>query len=113
MRAKTAAALLAGFGVLLAASHTQAQDLGPHFKKIKDGIFTYAGKPQQSNCTIILTQEGVVVIDSGDAPTDSQAAPADVPGAGPAVDAIPSERCRFCNRGRRSADAPQSRVRPV
>ena len=73
MRMKTGAVLLAAFGLLLSAPQSGAQDLGPHFKKIKDGIFTYAGKPQQSNCTIILTQEGVVLIDSGDAPTDSQA----------------------------------------
>jgi glyoxylase-like metal-dependent hydrolase (beta-lactamase superfamily II) len=72
-RMKTGAILLAAAGLLLSAPQSWAQDLGPHFKKIKDGIFTYAGKPQQSNCTIILTQEGVVLIDSGDAPTDSQA----------------------------------------
>jgi cyclase len=75
MRLRTGAVFLAAFGLLLAAPPppSQAQNLGPQFKKIKDGIFTYAGKPQQSNCTIILTQEGVVLIDSGDAPTDSQA----------------------------------------
>jgi len=40
---------------------------------MKDGIYVYAGKPGESNCTIILTQEGVVLIDSGNNPTDSQA----------------------------------------
>jgi cyclase len=50
-----------------------AQDLGPHFKKIKDGIYVYAGRLNDSNCTIILTQEGVVLIDSGNTPVDSQA----------------------------------------
>ena len=49
-----------------------AQDLGPKFKKIKDGIYVYAGRPNDSNCTIILTQEGVVLIDSGNTPVDSQ-----------------------------------------
>src|SRR6266700_1224415 len=73
MRLGTGTAILAAFGLLLSAPPSQAQNLGPHFKTIKDGIFTYAGKPQQSNCTIILTQEGVVLIDSGDAPTDSRA----------------------------------------
>jgi glyoxylase-like metal-dependent hydrolase (beta-lactamase superfamily II) len=58
---------------LLFTSHLSAQDLGPQFKKIKDGIFVYAGKPNESNCTIILTQEGVVLIDSGNTPLDSQA----------------------------------------
>ena len=50
-----------------------AQDLGPLFKKMKDGIYVYTGKPSDSNCTIILTQEGVVLVDSGNIPVDSQA----------------------------------------
>ena len=50
-----------------------AQDLGPLFKKMKDGIYVYTGKPSESNCTIILTQEGVVLVDSGNIPVDSQA----------------------------------------
>ena len=47
-----------------------AQDLGRHFLKIKDGIYLYA-KDAQSNCGIILTPEGVVLIDSGPNPPDS------------------------------------------
>jgi glyoxylase-like metal-dependent hydrolase (beta-lactamase superfamily II) len=58
---------------LLSVRFLAAQDLGPHFKKVKDGIFVYAGEPNQSNCTIILTQDGVVLIDSGSRPPDSQA----------------------------------------
>jgi len=50
-----------------------AQELGPHFKKIKDGIYVYAQKPADSNAGIILTQDGVVLIDSGHNPPDSQA----------------------------------------
>ena len=50
-----------------------AQDLGPLFKKMKDGIYVYTGKPSESNCTIILTQEGAVLVDSGNIPVDSQA----------------------------------------
>ncbi|HEY2989838.1 MAG TPA: MBL fold metallo-hydrolase [Candidatus Binatia bacterium] len=55
------------------AARLPAQDLGPTFKKVKDGIFVYAGKPNESNCTIILTQDGMVLIDSGNNPTDSLA----------------------------------------
>jgi len=47
-----------------------AQDLGRNFLKIKDGIYVYA-KDAQSNCGIILTPEGVVLIDSGPNPPDS------------------------------------------
>ncbi len=50
-----------------------AQDLGPHFKKLKEGIFVYAQNPADSNATIILTSEGVVLIDSGHRPPDSVA----------------------------------------
>jgi cyclase len=61
------------FYFLFVASHLLAQDLGPHFKKIKDGIYVYAQKPADSNAGIILTQEGIVLIDSGHNPPDSQA----------------------------------------
>jgi len=39
--------------------------------KIADGVYIYA-KNGQSNCGIIVTQEGVVLIDSGPNPPDSQ-----------------------------------------
>jgi cyclase len=55
----------------LFAGQSLAQDLGPHFKKIKDGIFVYAGALNEANSTIILTQEGVVMIDTGQSPKDS------------------------------------------
>lgn len=50
-----------------------AQDLGPQFRKVKDGIYVYAAKSADSNCGIILTQDGVVLIDSGHNPPDSHA----------------------------------------
>jgi len=73
MKIRTGAVLFCGFYLLLTTSHLSAQDLGPLFKKMKDGIYVYAGKPGESNCTIILTQEGVVLVDSGNIPVDSQA----------------------------------------
>jgi len=59
--------------LLLFATHLSAQDLGPQFKKIKDGIYVYAAKLNDPNCSIILTQDGVVLIDSGNNPPDSLA----------------------------------------
>ena len=59
--------------LLLLTSVSVAQELGAQFKKIKDGIFTYVGTSGESNCTIILTQDGVVLIDSGNFPKDSRA----------------------------------------
>ena len=58
---------------LLSAGLAAAQDLGPHFKKLKEGIFVYAQNAADSNATIILTTEGVVLIDSGHRPPDSVA----------------------------------------
>ena len=50
-----------------------AQDLPPNIKKIKEGIYVYVGNKFNSNCGIVITQEGVVLIDSGHNPTDSRA----------------------------------------
>jgi cyclase len=58
---------------LLFVATLPAQDLGPQIKKFKDGIYVYIGKNLNSNCGIILTQDGVVLIDSGHNPTDSRA----------------------------------------
>jgi len=63
-------AILAG---LLTVQTSTAQDLGPQIQKIKDGIYVYVGKDLNSNCGIVLTQDGVVLIDSGHNPTDSRA----------------------------------------
>ena len=65
-----------GFGLLLFVSPVVAQDLGPHFLKIRDGIYVYGrddipGRDPTSNCGIIITQEGVVLVDSGPNPPDS------------------------------------------
>ena len=50
-----------------------AQDLDPNIRKLVDGVYVYVGKNFNSNCGIVLTQEGVVLIDSGHNPTDSRA----------------------------------------
>jgi len=60
------------FSVIPAA----AQDLGRHFQKIRDGIYIYSiddlpGRDPTSNCGIIVTDDGVVLIDSGPNPPDS------------------------------------------
>jgi cyclase len=65
-----------GIWLLLIARPVVAQDLGPHFLKIRDGIYVYGrddipGGDPTSNCGIIMTREGVVLIDSGPNPPDS------------------------------------------
>ena len=51
--------ILAAAVSLLFVRVAGAQDLGPQIKQIKDGIYVYVGKEFNSNCGIILTQEGV------------------------------------------------------
>ncbi len=73
MKIRLTAIFIWGAFLLFFSAPVPAQDLGPQFKKIKDGIYVYAGRPNESNCTIILTQDGVVLIDSGNNPPDSLA----------------------------------------
>jgi cyclase len=49
-----------------------AQDLGPQVKKLADGVYVHTGKGFESNSGIILTEEGVVVIDTGQNPIESR-----------------------------------------
>ncbi len=71
MRARHVCSIFAAIWIGLFHTHLSAQDLGPHFKKIAEGIFVRAVKPADSNAAIILTSEGVVLIDSGHNPPDS------------------------------------------
>ena len=72
MRTKLTWAFTACVGLVWTATLV-AQDLGPNIRKIKDGIYVYVGTNFNSNCGIVITQEGVVLIDSGHNPTDSRA----------------------------------------
>src|SRR5260370_4703368 len=56
-----------------AVGFASAQDLGPQIRKLDDGVYVYVGRNFNSNAGIVLTREGVVLIDSGHNPTDSRA----------------------------------------
>jgi cyclase len=72
MKTKVALALAVSVS-LLTVQNVAAQDLGANIRMIKEGIYVYVGNNLNSNCGIVLTQEGVVLIDSGHNPTDSRA----------------------------------------
>ena len=72
MKLKLIFALALTFGTL-ASGALSAQDLPQNIRKISDGIYVYVGNNFNSNCGIVMTQEGVVLIDSGHNPTDSRA----------------------------------------
>ena len=59
-------------GLLFCAAKAGAQDLGPGFTKVKDGIYTFAPDATTTTCSFVVTQEGVVMIDSCNSPTDSR-----------------------------------------
>jgi cyclase len=65
-------ALFALAFALAGAAFAQDQDLGPRVKKLADGVYVHTGKGFDSNSGIILTQEGVVVIDTGQNPIESR-----------------------------------------
>src|SRR6266550_6698287 len=55
-------AIFAGFALV---GSSFAQDLGPQVRKLADGVYVVAGVNYNSNAGIVLTQDGVVVIDTG------------------------------------------------
>ena len=72
MKIRCAAAVVAATFCL--AAPLAAQDLGPQVRKVKEGIYVYAAKAQDSNVSVILTRDGVVMIDTGQTPVDALAA---------------------------------------
>jgi glyoxylase-like metal-dependent hydrolase (beta-lactamase superfamily II) len=65
----------ASFAIALACALTGsafAQDLGPRVQKLADGVYVHTGKGFDSNSGIILTQDGVVVIDTGQNPIEAR-----------------------------------------
>src|SRR5437660_3913838 len=72
IKATTAAAGALAVSFAFAGS-ALAQDLGPNVRKLADGVYAFVGENFNSNCGIVLTQDGVVLIDSGHNPTDSRA----------------------------------------
>jgi cyclase len=54
------------------ASSVGAQDLGPNFRKLKEGIYVQSAREVNSTVGIVLTTEGVVLIDTGQTLVDSR-----------------------------------------
>lgn len=68
--ATTAVAALAASLAFTGAA--PAQDLGPNVRKLADGVYAFVGVNYNSNAGIVLTQDGVVLIDSGHNPIESR-----------------------------------------
>ena len=75
MKIRSNIAIVCATAALCFASAVQAQELGPHFTKIKDGIYVQTAKstPQaNSNGSIVVTSEGIVLVDTGQTAIDSR-----------------------------------------
>ena len=65
-------AMLAIVAFIVVSGSAFAQDLGPRVKKLADGVYVHTGNGFDSNSGIILTDEGVIVIDTGQNPIESR-----------------------------------------
>ena len=72
MKLKTGMLSLAALAAFLWVGALGAQDFGPGFHKIKDGIYTFAPDQTTTTCSFVVTQEGVVMIDSCNNPLQSR-----------------------------------------
>ena len=63
---------LVAIAALLCAQSAGAQELGPGFSNIKEGIYVFAPDATTTTCSFVVTQEGVVMIDSCNSPLDSR-----------------------------------------
>ncbi|MGH7795761.1 MAG: MBL fold metallo-hydrolase [Candidatus Binatia bacterium] len=72
MKSKVGFLILPLMALSCAGLVAQAPDLGPGFTKVKDGIYVFAPDATTTTCGIIVTQEGVVMIDSCNNPLDSR-----------------------------------------
>ena len=58
-------------GIVLGGAQ-EAQDLGPRVKQLAKGVYVHTGKGFDSNSGIIVTDEGVIVIDTGQNPIEAR-----------------------------------------
>ncbi len=65
-------ALCSALSSFLFAGPLAAQDPGPGFHKIKDGIFTFAPDQTTTTCSMVVTTDGVLMIDSCNSSLDSK-----------------------------------------
>jgi cyclase len=72
IKTATTTATLALVASLACAAPAFAQDLGPNVRKLADGVYAFVGENFNSNAGIVLTQDGVVLIDSGHNPVEAR-----------------------------------------
>ena len=58
--------------IAVVATSAEGQDLGSAFRKVRDGIYVQSAREVNSTVGIVLTSEGVVLIDTGQTPVDAR-----------------------------------------
>ena len=61
--------------LVVGGSVASAQDLGPNFRKLKEGIYVQSAREVNSTVGIVLTTEGMVLIDTGQTLVDTRQMP--------------------------------------
>jgi cyclase len=72
MRNATKLFVFAASVVFAVTGSLLAQDLGPGFHKIKDGIYAFAPDQTTTTCSFVVTEIGVLMVDSCNSPLDSR-----------------------------------------
>jgi cyclase len=72
MKAKIGLLVLPLLALSCAGMVAQGPDLGPGFSKVKDGIYVFAPDATTTTCAFVVTEAGVVMIDSCNSPLDSR-----------------------------------------
>jgi len=72
MKATIGLLILPLMALSCASMVAQAPDLGPGFTRVKDGIYVFAPDATTTTCSFVVTQEGVVMIDSCNSPVASR-----------------------------------------
>ena len=65
--------LLLGVAVALAASAHAITGDKTEFKKVADGVYAFIGKLNDANALVVVTSQGVVVVDTGNNPPETRA----------------------------------------
>jgi glyoxylase-like metal-dependent hydrolase (beta-lactamase superfamily II) len=72
MKLKLMSAVLAG-AMLLAVKTSAITGPVTEFRKIADGVYAYIGKLNDANAMVVVTSQGVVLVDTGNNNSDSRA----------------------------------------
>jgi glyoxylase-like metal-dependent hydrolase (beta-lactamase superfamily II) len=72
MKSKVLRPLLIGASVMLAAHASAMTGEKAEFKKVGDDVYAFVGKLNDANALVVVTTQGVVVVDTGNSPPETR-----------------------------------------